>query len=88
MAVPMRALCVCIAYLGRGSNRDASHYTALTLPTLTDSMCSPVAITHFADPVKEQIAQDKFGKSYDECTGEHMLQNGLNQDGILRWRGQ
>lgn len=22
------------------------------------------------DPVKEQIAQDKFGKSYDECTGE------------------
>jgi hypothetical protein len=26
------------------------------------------------DPVKEQIAQDKFGKSYDECTGAALQQ--------------
>lgn len=35
------------------------------------------------DPVKEQIAQDKFGKSYDECTAHERVQIGGTKGGIV-----
>ncbi|KAI8462911.1 MAG: hypothetical protein J3K34DRAFT_527414 [Monoraphidium minutum] len=35
------------------------------------------------DPVKEQIAQDKFGKSFDELNGHERQQVGGTKGGIV-----
>lgn len=35
------------------------------------------------DRVKEQIAQNKFGKSYDECTAHERVQIGGTKGGIV-----
>ncbi|KAF6261007.1 hypothetical protein COO60DRAFT_1700084 [Scenedesmus sp. NREL 46B-D3] len=39
------------------------------------------------DPVKEQISQDKFGKSYDELTAHERVQVGGTKGGITQGQG-
>ncbi|WIA08715.1 hypothetical protein OEZ86_011301 [Tetradesmus obliquus] len=39
------------------------------------------------DPVKEQISQDKFGKSYDELTAHERIQVGGTKGGITQGKG-
>eukprot|EP00877_Chromochloris_zofingiensis_P014866 jgi/Chrzof1/9633/Cz04g10120.t1 len=39
------------------------------------------------DPVKEQIAQDKFGKSYDELDGHERQRVGGTKGGITQGAG-